>query len=278
MTLQQAARDRVGLCVGAAAVLFAGATIAISWFRWATFQLHTFDLAFYVQALWLMVHGKFFVTLLNVPLMGNHAEPIVFLLAPFFALLPHPMLPVIVQNIAIATMGPCAYRMARNQGMEPIPSALLALSLLLAPAMGFVALHEFHPEAFAAPLLLLLFSARLDRKLAWFWVFFLLALGCKENIALLLITYCVVEAFRSRHEPLSDLVRWFIAPASVAAAWLLFYGLILGPFLNRGNVDYSELYSHLGSSGADILAHVVSTPSRFLAALHHALSQGDLLW
>lgn len=265
MTLHPASRDRARLCVWAAAVLFASVTIGVSWFRWATFQLHTFDLAFYVQALWLMVHGKFFVTLLNVPLMGNHAEPIVFLLAPLFAVVPHPMLPAIVQNIAIATMGPCAYRIARNQGLEPTASAFLALGLLLAPATSFVALHEFHPEAFAAPLLLLLFSARLDRKLGWFWVFFLLALGCKENIALLLITYCVVEAFRNRQAPSGDLARWCIAPAALAVVWLLFYSIILGPALNRGNVDYSELYSHLGSSGV-------------LAALYQSLSQGNLLW
>ena len=37
----------------------------------------------------------------------------------------------------------------------------LALAALAAPATGFFALHEFHPEAFSAPVLLLLFHARI---------------------------------------------------------------------------------------------------------------------
>lgn len=269
---------RARVSVWLAGLFFAGSTIAVSWFHWATFQFHTFDLAFYVQALWLMIHGKFFVTILGVPLMGNHAEPIVFLLAPLFAIFPHPMLPVLAQNIALGSMGPGAYGIARRQGLEPLPSAFLAIALLVAPATGFVALHEFHPEAFAAPMLLFAFAARLDQKLIRFWVFFLLALGCKENIALLLIVYCMVEIARARNAPFSSLIRWFLAPAAFAGAWLLFYGFLLGPSLNRGNVDYAELYSHLGSSGPNILFNLISEPSRFLGALHRSLTSGNLLW
>src|ERR1700748_2630262 len=35
------------------ALLFAGSAFTISWWHWWTFQYGTFDLAFYVQALWL---------------------------------------------------------------------------------------------------------------------------------------------------------------------------------------------------------------------------------
>src|SRR6187399_1231785 len=86
------------------AVFFALGVFLISWWHWWTFQYGTFDVAFYVQALWLALRGQWTVSLLNVPLMGNHAEPIVFLFTPFFALWSHPMLFVIVQTIALATM------------------------------------------------------------------------------------------------------------------------------------------------------------------------------
>ena len=57
------------------AILFVGLAFTISWWHWWTFQYGSFDLAFYVQALWLALRGKWMVSLLNVPLMGNHAEP-----------------------------------------------------------------------------------------------------------------------------------------------------------------------------------------------------------
>ena len=63
-----------------AALVFCVVVIADSCFRWATYQYRTFDLAFYVQSFWLSLHGQSHSTILDVSLMGNHAEPICFVL------------------------------------------------------------------------------------------------------------------------------------------------------------------------------------------------------
>ena len=55
---------------------------------------------------------------------------------------------------------------------------------------------SFIPEAFSAPLLLLLFEARLAKALRRYWICFIAVLACKENMALLLATFCVVSAIR----------------------------------------------------------------------------------
>ncbi len=91
-----------------ASVFFLVCTWA-SYSRWSNFEYRTFDLAYYVQALWQFIHGRFQVSVLNVPLLGNHVEPIVFLLAPLFVLFRHPMLLVVAQNAALATLGPLGY-------------------------------------------------------------------------------------------------------------------------------------------------------------------------
>src|SRR5207248_2772621 len=67
-----------------------------SYARWANFQYRSFDLAYYVQAIWQLIHGRLDVSVENVPLLGNHVEPIVFLFAPLFAIFRHPMLFVAV--------------------------------------------------------------------------------------------------------------------------------------------------------------------------------------
>src|SRR5437868_1355576 len=45
-----------------------------SYARWANFQYRSFDLAYYVQAIWQLIHGRLGLSVENVPLLGNHVE------------------------------------------------------------------------------------------------------------------------------------------------------------------------------------------------------------
>ena len=121
----------------------------VSCARWANFEYRTFDLAYYVQALWQLIHGRFQVSVEGVPLLGNHVEPIVFLIAPLFLAFRHPMVFVVVQNAALASMGPVAFSIGQRLGLDRKTAFLLGIALLITPAAGYIALHEFHPEALA---------------------------------------------------------------------------------------------------------------------------------
>lgn len=261
-----------------ASAVFALGTATWSWWRWWTFQYGTFDLAFYVQALWLALHGEWHVSLLDVPLLGNHAEPIVFLFVPLFAVCPHPMLLVLMQALAIATAPFTAWRIARHLQLQPGAAWPLAMATLLTPATGFIALHEFHPEAFALPLLLLLAEARLSGHLRRMWLWWVLLLACKENLALLLVAWAGVFALLDCRRPWSWQWRWNVLPFAAAATWLVIYTRLVSPALNGGAVDYLELYSHLGRSGGEIVRGFLVNPMRPLMAIGRAATEGDLIW
>ncbi len=260
-----------------AALVFCVVVVADSWFRWATFRHTTFDLAFYAQALWLAGKGIWQVSLLDVPLMGNHQEPITFLLVPFYKVWSHPMLLVVIQTLLLATMPFTGWRIARHMEFGARASMWLGLATLLAPATGFVALHEFHPEAFAAPLLLLLLEARLKARPGLFWLWFLLTLACKENMALLLAWMCAVNYFLDRLRGREWRIGWDVIPGVVALGWLLVCASVIGPKLNVGRVDYLELYSHLGTSGGAIVAAFFTEPSRAVRALWKGFTGGNLI-
>jgi uncharacterized membrane protein len=259
------------------ALLFSMLTLAVSWWHWWTFQYGSFDLAFYVQALWLALRGKWMVSLLNVPLLGNHAEPIVFLFAPLFALCPHPMLFVVVQTLAFATMPFTAYRIGQRLELEPKAALLLALVTLITPATFSIGIYEFHPEALAAPLLLLLIEARMAGWRGRFWFWFVVLLSVKENMAALLIMYCGVFAVLEWKRGRAWLIAWNLLPMGLAMAWLLFYGKVISPALNAGNVDYLQLYEPLGTSPGDILGKFFTEPHRVFGALRASLTEGNLL-
>ncbi len=275
----KALSDRTGLRLSiVAGALFFLAVTATSGARWANFKYRTFDLAFYVQGIWQFLHGRFEVSILNVPLLGNHVEPIVFLFAPIFFLVRHPLVFVVVQNAALGLMAPIAFRIARRLGLEPFPALAAAVSILVAPAAGYVALHEFHPEALSAPLLLLMFEARLAKRLRRYWICFLAVLACKENMALLLIAYCVVSVFVSRPRNWIELKRWYVWPLVVALGWLLVCVGVITPALNHGNVDYGVLYGRLGDSTGEILRNLVVHPQLAAAALQQSVLHGNLIW
>jgi len=261
-----------------AALLFSALTFTVSWWHWWTFQYGSFDLAFYVQALWLALRGKWLVSLLNVPLMGNHAEPIVFLLTPLFAICPHPMLFVAVQTLAFASMPFTGWRIGRRLGLEPGAALFLALATLVTPAALSIAVYEFHPEALAAPLILLLFEARLAERHGLFWVWFLAVLGVKENMAPLLVMFCGVYGICERKRDRRWQVAWNLLPAVLAIGWLLLYGKVISPALNAGNVDYLQLYGQLGSSPGNILRNFFVEPHRVVGALRTSLTQGNMIW
>ena len=230
-----------------ALVFFAVCTWA-SYARWANFEYRTFDLAYYVQALWQLIHGRFQVSVEGVPLLGNHVEPIVFLIAPLFLLFRHPLVFVVVQNAALASMGPVAFSIGQRLGLDRKTALLLAGAVLITPATGYIALHEFHPEAFTAPFLLLMLHARLRGSLRAHWGWLIAVLACKENMALLIAAYCAVHVVLERKRPLAELRAWYLWPMALSVLWFLVCAKLITPALNSGSIDYLALYDRLGAS------------------------------
>jgi uncharacterized membrane protein len=263
------------VCVGA---IFFGSCTWGSYARWANFEYRSFDLAFYVQGLWQLMAGRFDVSVLGTSLLGNHVEPIVFLVAPLFFLFHQEMVLVVVQNAALATMGPLAFCIGRQLGLSPRTSFFLVLALLLTPATGYVALHEFHPEAFAAPCLLIIIWGRLRNSRRVHWLGIVTLLACKENMALLVVVYSAVHLVLERKRPWSEIRSWYLWPGLVAIAWFALCATVITPALNSGAVDYLALYDRLGGSPGEILQKVLSEPHRITDALIQSLRHGNLFW
>ena len=249
-----------------------------SYARWSDFQYRSFDLAYYVQAIWQLIHGRFDVSVENVPLLGNHVEPIVFLFAPLLAIFRHPMVFVAMQNAALASMGPVGYEIARRLGFDNKRACMLGVAILLAPAAGYIALHEFHPEALTAPFLLLMFQARLTKSLWRHWLWFVAVLACKENMAPLLAVYCIIFSISERNRAFAELRRWYLWPMSFAVIWFVICTRVITPALNSGNIDYLGLYDRLGTSAGNILLNALVRPQLIGQALLESLTHGNLVW
>jgi uncharacterized membrane protein len=276
-TTKRLAADGQRPILSLALIFFAVYTWA-SCARWANFEYRTFDLAYYVQALWQLIHGRFQVSVLGVPLLGNHVEPIVLLIAPLFLVFRHPLLFVVIQNAALASMGPVAFSIGQRLGLDRRTALLLGGAALITPATGYIALHEFHPEAFTAPFLLLMLHARLRCSLRAHWGWLIAVLACKENMALLIAAYCAVHVVIERKCPLAKLRAWYLWPMALSILWFLVCSKLIIPALNSGSIDYLGLYDRLGVSAGDVLLKAITEPQRILGALFESLLHGNLLW
>ncbi len=228
-------------------ILFASACTFQSAWRWSHFSYTTFDIAFYVQALEGFSHGRNWSSLLEVQPFGNHADFIILLIWPFYAIFHHPLVPIVVQNLALAACLPLGWKIAGKMGWSSQSAFWLSIILLINPVLTFVAIHEFHPEALAAPLWLAVYYAWQKQDLRLFWLSLILFLSCKENLGLLAGIWCFTKLFErpTRHV----LWQWIMLPGLFIAGWMAIYLFWLGPKWNAGNVDFGALYSHLHEKG-----------------------------
>ena len=188
------------------------------------------------------------------------------------------MLFVAVQNAALATMPLVGYNIAKRLGLDGKRACLLSAALLLAPAAGYIAIHEFHPEALVAPFLLLMLQAWVAKSISRHWLWFVAVLACKENMAPLLIVYCATQCVAERNRGLAELRRWFLWPMGLALIWFVLSAYVITPALNSGNIDYVALYDQLGTSPGNILLNAIVRPQLIGRALLQSLTHGNLVW
>lgn len=223
----------IGGCVLAwLAHLFIGIT--------AHHQLRTpgFDLSVFDYAIWNTGVGGAagFVPMFGHSLLAQHFMPTMLLLAPLGALFDTPVYLIALQASLFVTGAYLLYRFAEPRVPRPYAVALLA-AYLVSRRTHSAATSYFYIES-AEPLLafgaLLAWSA--GRKV-WYWLLLVLALGCKEDVALYFGLFGVMEAVTNPAGP--SRTRGLIT-AAVCAVWAAVAVFVAVPY-------WSEAYG-LGSA------------------------------
>lgn len=233
-------------------LVWAALVYYLGWLRWATFQLGTFDLAFYEQALVCGV-GLERLSLLGVPLLGNHFDAIVWGFLPAYWVWPSPLVLIAGQALILSGLLPIGRAYALTCGFDGRVSFWLAVSLLLTPATVYAGLHEFHPEALGAVFLLLLLLGRLRRSLPIYWMGFILVWTSKENLMLVIGFLALADLWMLRRDRAYERILWVWLPGGLSVIWLFLWIFVLSPAWNAGTVHFGSLYEHLwrGADGPD---------------------------
>lgn len=244
-------------------------------------QLRTpgFDLSVFDYAIWNTAAGPVaFVPMFGYSLLAQHFMPTLLLLAPLGALFETPVYLLALQSGFFVAGAYLMYRFAVRHVSAPYAIALLVAYVLSRRTHSAVT-NYFYIES-AEPLLI--FGALLawtTGRRAWYWLLVVLALGCKEDVALYVVLFGSIEAYSNpagagRTQALLTVavgVAWGLAAVFVAIPyWSEAYGL------GASNVFLSGRFGLAESGGAQAALERVFSVATVARLLTIAATTGFL--
>ena len=238
------------------------------------FRLARYDLGNMTQAVWSTADGRPLdvtdgVTGDQMSRLGQHVDPILAVLAPFWIVAPSPLTLVAVQIVAVSLGAlPVLWLARRHLGSEH-DAVLLALAYLAYPWIAWVAIDGFHPLTLAIPLLLLgIWFLDGDRLLP-----FALCAGAAALtgelvgvwIAGLGLWYAVARGHR----------RVGLLTSVAGLAWTVFAVRVVVPALSGESSDYYGVYDRVGGSPSGVVKTAFTDPLTIVSA---ATTGGDIFY
>ncbi len=228
------------------------------------------DMGIMDQAVWSLTHGHLFQqticnTISDVNCYGLngisrfaiHFEPILFPVSLFYLIWSSPDTLLILQVLVVASGAFPAFWLARLRLRNELASAGIALLYLLYPAQQQATIFDFHAVTFTASLLLFTLYFMYTRRTVWLFVFAILSMACKEEIALVIALFGLWSILFQH--------RWRSGGALflLAIAWLGLDLLIFHIFSPVGHPLLVSRYSYLGSP-IQIAKLILKHPHEFL--------------
>jgi uncharacterized membrane protein len=250
--------DRVGppeIVLTSLVIVWSVVFIRLPQLRHDRFGTFGFDLGIYDQGVWLLSRFEDpFVTVRGLDLFGHHANLFLVLLVPAYWLGAGPTFLLAVQVLAQASGAIAIFLLARDLLKSQWVGVALAAALLLNPTYQWLTWEFFHPDAVSiGPLLFAYWAARV-RRWGLFWVAAVLALLCKEDVALSMAVLGLLVAFRGRR------VRGLVI-AGVSAVWFVLTTRVLIPAQNGIGPFYDTFFGDLGRSPTEVVFNSVRRPA-----------------
>jgi uncharacterized membrane protein len=243
-------------------IVLLGVAFYAVWMSYGTILQHrqfgtaAFDLGNYDNMFFNTLHGHPFRCPSAIPkganwsMLSNHAELTMFALLPFYALHPGPETLLLLQAIALASGAIPLYRFAARRLPRPA-AAVLALAYLLYAPMHEANFYDVHFQKFAVPFTLWALDMLDARRPIPFALFFVLALGCREDVP---IGFAVCGAY------LLLVGKHTRAAILMAVVSLIYFVVIKFAVMPRfGNWWFSDLYRDLYPTGENSYGGVVKT-------------------
>ena len=167
----------------------------------------------------------------TVSRLGSHVQPIQLVLLLPYALFQRPETLLLLMAVAPGLGAISVYRIARRRLPSPWWAFIFAVGYLFIPAVETSSSWDVHGNTFVLPLLLAAFDAMDAGKRGWWWLWTLLAMGCREDIPFLAGWAMVWMAPKSRR-------REALTMFGVGLALSLLSFFVIVPAFGGGGTPY----------------------------------------
>lgn len=247
------------------------------------FKTNGEDLGIMDQALWSFLHGSMLhQTICNVLSDTNcsglngvsrfaiHFEPALFPIAVLYVFWPDPKTLMILQVLVVASGAFPAFWLARVRLRNAWAGVPFALLYLLYPAQHYAVNFDFHAVTLVIGLLLFAFYFLYTRKTLWLFVFAVLCLACKEEIAGVIFLLGLWTILLQQ--------RWRVGFGLIALSvgWTMAALLVMHVSSPIGHSLLASRYSYLGSSPVQIALAILTHPVSIVK--DHVLEPTHLLY
>lgn len=179
-----------------------------------------------------------------------HAELSTFFFLPFYALSPRAETILVLQAVCVAAGAIPVYLIAQRRISRFAAMLVAACYLLYAPAHSGI-FYDFHFQPVATPFVLWAFYFLDVRKNLPFAVFFLIALGCREDISVMLAVAGALVMLTG-YRPLAGLVV-----ALISASYFVLIKFVIMP--RFGSWWFHDMYKDLFPAGETTFGGVIKT-------------------
>jgi uncharacterized membrane protein len=182
--------------------------------------------------------------------LRDHATFAVYALLPLYALYPAASTLLVLQCLLLGLGAIPLYRFAARRLSAPL-AVLVTLSYLVYPPMHGAQFFDFHFQPVAAAFILAAIDAFDAKRMRLFWVFFIIAIGCREDVSIgfAILGFLLVAA--------GERTREGAVIAGVSAVYFVALRFFIMPAV--GAWGFSDIYKDLIPAGESGFGAVVKT-------------------
>ncbi|MEM3587748.1 MAG: DUF2079 domain-containing protein, partial [Candidatus Jordarchaeaceae archaeon] len=232
------------------------------------------DLGIFEQAFWSAINfGLPFCDTVEIGShFGVHFDPMLYLLLPLYAVYQSPFTLLVLQSTFLGLGAIPMYLLARDEFKSGKVGLVFAILYLLYPSVQWVNWYDFHVDCLMPVLLLSMFYLFKKEKYVYSFLFFIMALMCKENVFLVTVPFGLYGIWMNRYilrELVSQrdlkgvllnkgLLFSFII-IIVSSFWFPLSMKVISIFKPVGFL-FLSLWGPLGSSFTDVIRTVITSP------------------
>lgn len=268
------ARYAVPLTLAVLILLYIGCFTFLSFRRYEALDTGGLDLGNMDQATWNTLRGCILCET-NVEgidrRLAHHVEPIFLLIAPLYLVHSGPRTLLLLQAVVALGALP-VYWIARDRLKNNWVALAFAAAYLLFPALQAATLDEFHPVTLAPTFLLFAFCLLERDKPVGYSTFLVLALGCKEEISLMVTLLGLYILFVRQKRGLG------LASTLLGVCWFVVAVYVVIPHFNpEGGSPFLSYYDHIGDNPMEMAWTLITHP-RMALELIATRQNLEFLW